>query len=202
MVHLGYTISSYPAFRRLFFYHKSWKSNEVHMHLFLSLRPLADCWDIPWSLLLFTLEVLLTLDPQEPSNQRYEFSCFYISESSRTGQKTPLLLYIFNVYLLYLKFYLFNFWKKVVKQNLRHSCEKKLKFKMTVFFYKYTKIYPVKEFQDFISQIIQLIISSICSQKHFPLKNREKVLISFSVQCIDFRWCWSIKNAVQHSITL
>lgn len=62
-----------------------------------------------------------------------------------------------------------------------------MKFKMTVFFYKYTKIYPVKEFQDFISQIIQLIISSICSQKHFPLKNREKVLISFSVQCIDFR---------------
>lgn len=58
---------------------------------------------------------------------------------------------------------------------------------MTVFFYKYTKIYPVKEFQDFISQIIQLIISSICSQKHFLLKNREKVLISFSVQCIDFR---------------
>lgn len=58
---------------------------------------------------------------------------------------------------------------------------------MTIFFYKYTKIYPVKEFQDVISQIIQLIISSICSQKHFTLNNREKVLISFSVQCIDFR---------------
>lgn len=58
---------------------------------------------------------------------------------------------------------------------------------MTIFFYKYTKIYPLKEFQDVISQIIQLIILSIFSQKHFPLKNREKVLISFSVQCIDFR---------------
>lgn len=58
---------------------------------------------------------------------------------------------------------------------------------MTIFFYKYTKIYPVKEFQDVISQIIQLIILSIFSQKYFPLNNREKVLISFSVQCIDFR---------------
>lgn len=58
---------------------------------------------------------------------------------------------------------------------------------MTIFFYKYTKIYPLKEFQDVISQIIQLIILSIFSQKHFPLNNREKVLISFSVQCIDFR---------------
>lgn len=98
MVHLGYTISSYRAFRRLFFYHKSWKSNEVHMHLFLSLRPLADCWDIPWSLLLFTLEVLLTLDPQEPSNQRYEFPVSTLVNLQ--GQDRGHLCY--NTYLMFI----------------------------------------------------------------------------------------------------
>lgn len=73
---------------------------------------------------------------------------------------------------------------------------------MTIFFYKYTKLYSIKELRDDIIQIIQLIISFLYSHKNFPLNNREKSLFHFQCSVLNLDDAEVSKIAVQHSITL